>query len=85
MKPEYLVSFYIFQTTVLQFQLETPSNICFLLKFYLECMAGYVGPNCTIRCPFPSYGDNCQGNCYCSEENCDVSTGCRTVTTETCN
>ena len=51
-------------------------------NFLLECMTGYTGFNCTIRCPFPSYGDNCQGNCTCSKEDCDVSTGCRTVTTK---
>lgn len=46
----------------------------------LECMAGYTGLNCTIRCPYPSYGVNCQGTCNCSEEDCDVSTGCELTT-----
>ncbi|XP_078334363.1 laminin subunit alpha lam-3-like isoform X1 [Crassostrea virginica] len=47
-----------------------------------KCTPGYTGLNCTIRCPYPSYGENCQRNCTCSKEDCDVSTGCRTVTTE---
>nr|XP_022286422.1 multiple epidermal growth factor-like domains protein 10 isoform X2 [Crassostrea virginica] len=47
-----------------------------------KCTPGYTGLNCTIRCPYPSYGENCQRKCNCSKEDCDVSTGCRTVTTE---
>ncbi|XP_078334329.1 uncharacterized protein LOC144625834 isoform X2 [Crassostrea virginica] len=46
-----------------------------------KCMAGYIGPNCTIRCPYPTYGELCQGNCDCNKNSCDVSTGCRTWTT----
>ena len=68
---------------------ESLTIICLLnfsnYNFLLECMTGYVGLNCAIRCPYPSYGVNCQGRCACSRENCDVSTGCRTVTTDPCN
>ncbi|XP_052690842.1 multiple epidermal growth factor-like domains protein 10 [Crassostrea angulata] len=45
------------------------------------CMPGYSGLNCTTRCPYPSYGYRCQGYCDCSNDTCDVSTGCRTLTT----
>ncbi|XP_052690832.1 scavenger receptor class F member 1-like [Crassostrea angulata] len=46
-----------------------------------QCMPGYSGLNCTTRCPYPFYGYRCQGNCDCSNDTCDVSTGCRTITT----
>lgn len=49
--------------------------------FLPECIAGYIGLNCTERCPYPSYGDRCQGLCGCSNDTCDVSTGCLVITT----
>lgn len=48
---------------------------------YIECMPGYSGLDCTTRCPYPTYGNRCQGYCNCSNYTCDVSTGCRTLTT----
>lgn len=45
-----------------------------------QCMPGYTGLNCTTRCPYPLYGYRCQGYCDCSNDTCDVSTGCRTIT-----
>nr|XP_022290380.1 cell death abnormality protein 1-like [Crassostrea virginica] len=42
---------------------------------------GYGGSNCTSPCPYPTYGDRCQGICDCDNNSCDVSTGCRTPTT----
>lgn len=44
-------------------------------------MPGYVGLNCTTQCPFPYYGEKCQNICECSNETCDVSNGCRVLTT----
>lgn len=44
-------------------------------------MAGYFGPNCTDKCPYPTYGERCQGYCDCSNTTCNVSTGCETLTT----
>lgn len=44
-------------------------------------MPGYSGLNCTTKCPYPLYGYRCQGHCDCSNDMCDVSTGCRTHTT----
>lgn len=54
-------------------------NIC--LFDNIECLPGYIGMNCSSKCPFPSYGTICQDTCNCSDEQCDVTTGCNTVTT----
>ncbi|XP_062587048.1 uncharacterized protein LOC134248667 [Saccostrea cucullata] len=42
----------------------------------VDCVEGYSGPNCSIRCPFPGYGKACQLTCSCAEEECDAATGC---------
>lgn len=47
----------------------------------LACIPGYHGINCTIVCPYPSYGPACQGFCDCKKDMCDVSTGCTQKTT----
>ena len=49
----------------------------------LECSRGYHGPNCTIQCPYPTYGDGCQGICDCDNDTCDFTTGCTLLTTGT--
>lgn len=41
-----------------------------------ECIPGYIGLKCTLTCPYPSYGERCQGYCDCSSDTCDLSTGC---------
>lgn len=51
------------------------------LQFYLECMAGYVGWNCSTPCPYPTYGVRCQGYCNCYKDLCDISMGCIIRTT----
>lgn len=44
-------------------------------------MPGYSGINCTWLCPYPQYGVKCQRTCNCSENLCNVSTGCIGSTT----
>lgn len=44
-------------------------------------MPGYSGLNCTDKCPYPTYGNRCQENCDCSNDTCDLSTGCISLTT----
>ncbi|XP_061195766.1 uncharacterized protein LOC133203995 [Saccostrea echinata] len=41
-----------------------------------ECPVGYMGLNCFMECRYPGYGKSCQEECNCSEELCDISTGC---------
>lgn len=39
-------------------------------------MPGYIGMNCSSKCPYPTYGIKCQEICNCSKEACDLTTGC---------
>ena len=51
------------------------------INYIEECGPGYFGPNCTFKCIYPTYGDECQGLCDCENKTCDISTGCRIPTT----
>lgn len=54
----------------------------FNITFHIPaCMPGYIGINCTSKCPYPTYGHGCQGFCDCNEVMCDVSNGCEPITT----
>ncbi|XP_062594194.1 protein draper-like [Saccostrea cucullata] len=46
-----------------------------------KCLPGYSGTNCSQPCPYPFYGDWCQGKCDCDNNTCDVSVGCLIHTT----
>lgn len=41
-------------------------------------MSGFIGMNCSVSCPYPYYGVECQRRCKCEKGLCDVSTGCQT-------
>ena len=51
------------------------------INYFEECGPGFSGPNCTILCPYPTYGDGCQGLCDCDKNTCDFSIGCKISTT----
>ncbi|XP_056016763.1 uncharacterized protein LOC125674634 [Ostrea edulis] len=42
----------------------------------LLCEVGYHGINCAERCSFPSFGEECQLFCNCSEVQCNYEKGC---------
>ncbi|XP_062596687.1 uncharacterized protein LOC134258149 [Saccostrea cucullata] len=42
----------------------------------IQCPLGYTGLNCSMECRYPGYGKSCQEQCNCSQELCDISTGC---------
>lgn len=48
-------------------------------------MPGYTGENCLTTCPYPYYGLDCQRECDCSRERCDVSSGCIDYSTSNSN
>lgn len=56
-------------------------TIPFCLFDIIGCLPGYIGMNCSLKCPYPTYGIKCQEICNCGDEQCDVTTGCNTVTT----
>ncbi|XP_061179172.1 uncharacterized protein LOC133187787 isoform X2 [Saccostrea echinata] len=41
-----------------------------------KCIPGYFGVNCAQSCKYPSFGDGCQQECKCREEECSVAWGC---------
>ncbi|XP_062620683.1 uncharacterized protein LOC134282294 isoform X1 [Saccostrea cucullata] len=45
-------------------------------KTCVGCPVGYIGPNCKLKCPFPTFGHFCQSNCECNIEKCHFTTGC---------
>lgn len=45
-------------------------------KFVLECPVGYYRLNCSEKCIYPTYGVDCQSQCECSRDKCNVVTGC---------
>ncbi|XP_056013519.1 multiple epidermal growth factor-like domains protein 10 [Ostrea edulis] len=42
-----------------------------------RCRGGFYGRNCTIPCPYPTFGWNCQLKCICSSEDCHHTYGCK--------
>lgn len=44
--------------------------------FVSECNIGYIGPNCSKQCVYPSYGWKCVLECNCSKDYCNFSIGC---------
>ncbi|XP_062593434.1 multiple epidermal growth factor-like domains protein 10 [Saccostrea cucullata] len=42
----------------------------------IKCQTGYLGKSCSFKCPYPSFGESCQGRCECKETSCDFAKGC---------
>ncbi|XP_062573296.1 multiple epidermal growth factor-like domains protein 10 [Saccostrea cucullata] len=49
----------------------------------VKCPTGYTDKNCSEKCRYPSYGEECQLECQCNETECDYITGCIDVSTVT--
>lgn len=52
---------------------------------YLACKAGYTGLNCSVKCLYPFYGQDCQLTCKCTKERCDFMYGCKHLTDNICS
>ena len=39
-------------------------------------MDGFIGINCNVHCPLPSYGQGCQLECFCQPNDCHHVFGC---------
>lgn len=70
-----LDKFYKFQ----HFKLLTLLVVLFIFFYYLVCPLGYIGPNCTLTCRYPSYGQVCQNKCNCEKPHRDHRTGCESM------
>ena len=40
------------------------------LLYHPGCMDGFIGINCNVHCPLPSYGQGCQLECSCQPNDC---------------
>ncbi|XP_061195651.1 multiple epidermal growth factor-like domains protein 10 isoform X2 [Saccostrea echinata] len=49
----------------------------------VRCPTGYIAINCSEKCTYPSYGEDCQHECQCNETECHHSTGCMNISTGT--
>lgn len=45
-------------------------------NYSLGCDDGFFGPICMQKCPYPTYGRECQKICKCDNETCDHTHGC---------
>ncbi|XP_052682257.1 uncharacterized protein LOC128162880 [Crassostrea angulata] len=57
------------------YKLNPERNECIL------CDSGFRGNNCDAKCPYPTYGEDCQSECNCNITYCDHVNGC-TVSSE---
>lgn len=48
-----------------------------ILHEFVGCPTGYFGQNCSKPCVYPSFGERCQGECNCTDEMCNIITGCK--------
>lgn len=46
------------------------------------CDRGFLGENCDTTCPYPTYGEYCQSECYCNVTSCDHVSGCTETSEE---
>lgn len=53
----------------------------FSIIVFIACYKGYTVPNCKMKCPFPSYGVDCQMKCDCINKDCDHVNVCKRPTT----
>nr|XP_011435897.2 uncharacterized protein LOC105334227 [Crassostrea gigas] len=47
-----------------------------------ECLPGYFGTNCKLRCFYPGFGKQCMNTCDCNISDCDPVSGCQGNDTE---
>ncbi|XP_052681384.1 uncharacterized protein LOC128162258 [Crassostrea angulata] len=48
----------------------------------IPCDRGFLGENCVTKCPYPTYGEDCQSECNCNVSYCDHVSGCTETSEE---
>lgn len=48
----------------------------YVIKLFSECPIGYHLNNCSEKCNFPTFGDECQFLCDCPVSDCHFASGC---------
>lgn len=52
------------------------SKLLYNSIFFPDCSPGYTGIECTLQCPYPLFGKDCQKLCKCLETECSFVSGC---------
>ena len=52
-------------------------SVCIYIDYFVDCSVGYYGQNCSLQCPFNTYGKQCQMFCECPEDSCNFAAGCQ--------
>lgn len=70
---------YYCNTNIRSIHLSNLLTVCVHFLIEIECKKGYFGPGCIYPCRFPNYGVNCQSKCECEQQQCDHTTGCKSI------
>lgn len=55
------------------YMLDNNTSLC------VPCNTGFIGKYCEKECPYPTFGDGCQQQCFCEQEHCNIVRGCITL------
>nr|XP_034331333.1 uncharacterized protein LOC117690770 [Crassostrea gigas] len=55
------------------YMLDNNTSLC------VPCNTGFIGKYCEKECPYPTFGDGCQQQCFCEQEHCSIVKGCVTL------
>lgn len=69
--------FFKSKETLLKSEIPNYHSSILILHDFVGCPTGYFGQNCSKPCVYPSFGERCQGECKCTEEMCNIITGCK--------
>lgn len=58
---------------IVRYASKIKTTLCFTIS---ECSPGYTGIGCTLRCPYPLFGQICKEVCKCSKIECSFVSGC---------
>lgn len=69
--------FFKSKETLLKSEIPNYHTSILILHDFVGCPTGYFGQNCSKPCVYPSFGERCQGECNCTDEMCNIITGCK--------